>query len=117
MSPAPAWELSYPPTTTQQPPREDDEDAKSPYDDLIDQYATPFRQNSQHKAYTVDPSAFGAADRKATSEAAAKDLEGASSQGHDWAYPPATAKEEKGKAKALTWAAVCSRSSDHTTHV
>lgn len=103
MSHAPTWEPAYPPTS-QQPSHEDfDEDTKAPYDDLIDQYATPFRQNSNHKSYKVDPSAF---DHKTTSDGSGKDLENASSNGHDWAYPPSAPSEEKGKAKALTWSAV-----------
>ena len=101
MSPAPNWEPAYPPSTQQPVHHEDsDEDTKAPYDDLIDQYATPFRQNPTHKAYTVDPSAF---DHKNDS---GKDVESASSQGHDWAYPPATSAEEKGKGKAWTWSSV-----------
>lgn len=109
MSLAQAWEHPYPSTAQQSQHHEDDEDTKAPYDDLIDQYALPYRQNSQHKAYTVDPSAFNAADRshKSASEDRGKDLEEASSQGHDWAYPPTLSLEEKGqskgKGKALTW--------------
>ena len=105
MSHAPAWEPSYPPTV--QDSHHDghsDEDVKAPYDDLIDQYATPFRQNSRHKVHKVDPLAF---DQK--TDPSGKDLEEASSNGHDWAYPPPTATtttEEKGKGKALTWSAV-----------
>lgn len=100
MSHAPAWEPSYPPTTQQlHHDFDSDEDHKAPYDDLIDQYATPFRQNSQHKIHKVDALAF---DQKTDT----KDLEGASSNGHDWAYPPATTTEEKGKRKVLTWSSV-----------
>ena len=106
MSPAPAWELSYPPTT-QQSHKHEDEDSKSPYDDLIDQYAVPFGQNPKHKSFKVDTSAFNAADRPhKSSEDTGMDMEGASSQGHDWAYPPTTPTEEKGKSKALTWSSV-----------
>jgi hypothetical protein len=103
MSPAPAWESSYPSTTQQSSRIDEDEDSKVPFDDLIDQYATPFSQNSVHKAYKVDPSAF---DRKTTFDDSGKDLESASSHGHDWAYPPTTATEEKGKRKAWTWSSV-----------
>lgn len=107
MSPAPAWELTYPPTTQQPHHHEDDEDTKSPYDDLIDQYAVPFSQNAKHKSFKVDSLAFDAADRThKTSEDTGKDLEGASSQGHDWAYPPTTPTEEKGKGKPWTWSSV-----------
>ena len=102
MSHAPAWESSYPPTTQQRHHDIDsDEDHKVPYDDLIDQYATPFSQNSQHKVHKVDPLAF---DQKTNTSG--KDLEGASSNGHDWAYPPTATTEEKGKRKALTWSSV-----------
>ena len=110
MSPAPAWELSYPPTTQQAHQHEYDEDTKAPFDDLIDQYALPYSQNSQHKSYTMDPAVFGAGDRthNSTGERRGKDLEEASSQGHDWAYPPTAALEEKSKSgkKALTWSTV-----------
>lgn len=102
MSHAPAWEPSYP--STQHPHHDDDsdEDVKAPYDDLIDQYATPFSQNSQHKVHKVEPLAF---DQK--TNATGKDLEGASSDGHDWAYPPAPTANEKGQRKPLTWSTVC----------
>ena len=98
MSHAP-WEPSYPPNHPQ--PHHDadsDEDAKAPYDDLIDQYATPFQQNARHKVHKVEPLAF---DQK--TDGSGKDLEGVSSNGHDWAYPPTASSEEKGKGKAWTW--------------
>lgn len=106
--PAP-WELSHPPQHSSHQD-EDDEDVKAPYDDLIDQYATPYRQGATHKAYAVDPSAFdqskGAAPTYAlsqktthTSETHGKDLEGSTTHLNDWAYPPSAGKEEKGKGK------------------
>jgi len=95
------WGLSHP-QQSPQPPPDDDEDFKAPYDDLIDQYATPFQKNSQHMEYNVHPSAFdqsnGAAlSQKAThtSDVTGKDLEGSTVHGHDWAYPPTTSKEAK----------------------
>ncbi|CAL1696480.1 unnamed protein product [Somion occarium] len=90
---------------TPRSPHFDDEDTKVPYDDLIDQYATPYRQNSQHKAYTVNPSAFNASGavpsypltHKKTnlSDATSKDLEGGTSEGLDWGYPPSPPKKDK----------------------
>ncbi|GJE87787.1 hypothetical protein PsYK624_038700 [Phanerochaete sordida] len=102
MSHAPTWEPSYPSSNPR--PHHDgysDEDAKAPYDDLIDQYATPFHQTAQHKVHKVEPLTF---DQK--TDGSGKDLEGASSNGHDWAYPPTTTTEEKGKGKALTWSSL-----------
>lgn len=114
------WDLTPPPPQT--PHRDsEDEDAKAPYDDLIDQYATPFRQNPSHKAVTVDPSAFDqskgalayALSKKSThtSDTHGKDLEGSSAAGHDWAYPPASAKEEKEESgqETTTWVAAVRR--------
>ena len=106
--PAQPWEIPY--NSAQHPPHpEDDEDTKAPYDDLIDQYATPFRQTAQHKVHKVEPLTF---DQK--TDGSGKDLEGASSTGHDWAYPPATTTEEKGKGKALTWSSVRVDASCHS---
>ncbi|KAI0082250.1 hypothetical protein K474DRAFT_1681566 [Panus rudis PR-1116 ss-1] len=102
---SPAYPASHP-----QPPHFDDEDTKAPYDDLIDQYATPFRQNPQHKAYSIDPSALSASDRSAQptsyplthkktnmSDATSKDLEAGTTEGVDWGYPPPLPKVEKDK--------------------
>ncbi|KAI0690668.1 hypothetical protein BC835DRAFT_1280513 [Cytidiella melzeri] len=96
------WELTHPHQSAH-PPLQDDEDIKAPYDDLIDQYAVPFGKNSQHKAYTVDSSAFdgGATsyslDHKPThmNDPIGKDLEGSTAHGHDWEYPPTSQKEER----------------------
>ncbi|EKM48642.1 uncharacterized protein PHACADRAFT_266237 [Phanerochaete carnosa HHB-10118-sp] len=98
MSHAPTWEPSYPSTQHSHHDDDSDEDVKVPYDDLIDQYATPFSQNERHKVHKVEPLAF---DQK--TDATGKDLEGASSDGHDWAYPPASTAKEKEQRKPLTW--------------
>ena len=105
------WDLADPPKQSAHLDY-DDEDVKAPYDDLIDQYATPFRQNATHKAYSVDPSAFDqskgasayALSQKTTHtiDAHGKDFEGSSTPDHDWAYPPTAAKEESASAKG-TW--------------
>ena len=101
MSPPPT-DRAYPDYPDYPPPvhphNAHDDDAKAPYDDLIDQYATPFQQNARHKVHKVEPLAF---DQK--TDGSGKDLEGASSNGHDWAYPPTASSEEKGKGKAWTW--------------
>ena len=92
---------AYP--SSHQPPHFDDEDVKTPYDDLIDQYAQPFRQNAQHKSYTLDNDLKGAPlSHKKTnlSDATSKELDAGTSEGSDWGYPPGppkTDKEEKGK--------------------
>lgn len=81
---------------------------KAPYDDLIDQYAIPYRQNSSHKSYSVEPSAFKtdpngprtyplSQKTSLTSDVTGKDLGDASSDAHDWAYPPPASKEEVAK--------------------
>jgi hypothetical protein len=115
--PAP-WELNNNHQSMRPPLEEDDEDFKAPYDDLIDQYATPFSKTSQHKAYNVDPSAFdkGASryslDHKPThmTDSTGKDLEGSTAHGHDdWEYPPPKARENKQekKEKRSCMAVVC----------
>lgn len=99
------WELTHPHQTSHH--IEDDEDIKVPYDDLVDQYATPYAMSAQHKAYNVDPSAFDthapsySLDHKPThmSEATGKDLEGSTAHGHDWEYPPAKPRPQKEKEK------------------
>lgn len=107
--PAP-WELTHP-QQSPLPPPEDDEDTKAPYDDLIDQYATPFSKNPQHQVYSVDAGAFdrGASryslDQK-SSHMNDKDLEGSTAHGHDWEYPPPKARQEKEVEKRNCLAAV-----------
>jgi len=99
----------------QQPPFEDDEDHKAPFDDLIDTYATPFRQNPQHKSFNINPSNLEATpsngyplthSKTNMSDATSKDLEG-STEGLDWNYPPNTPNvEQKEKEKQKqSWAA------------
>ncbi|KAI0803078.1 hypothetical protein BC629DRAFT_1284250 [Irpex lacteus] len=105
--PAP-WELTHP-QQSPLPPPEDDEDTKAPYDDLIDQYATPFTKNAKHSVYSVDASAF---DRGASSysldqkpsQISDKDLEGSTVHGHDWEYPPQKARPEE-KVEKRNWLA------------
>ncbi|KAJ3551218.1 hypothetical protein NM688_g4831 [Phlebia brevispora] len=93
------WNVSYPPASqSHHSEDESDEDAKAPYDDLIDQYAIPYRQNSRHKSYNVDAATFKTSNEPGDSrtwdgDAPGKDIEGASSDGHSWAYPPVAAKE------------------------
>jgi len=90
-------------TSQEQHSQEDDEDLKVPYDDLIDQYATPFQQNSQHKSFNVNPSNLQSTpsngyplthQKTNMSDATSKDLEG-SREGTDWNYPPQSAVAEK----------------------
>lgn len=87
------------------------EDTKAPYDDLIDQYATPYRQNSQHKSYSVNPVTFNPSEpslayssshKQTTSDVTSKDLEGSSSQAHDWGYPPPPLPVDKEKPNWLS---------------
>ena len=101
----------YPPSHPHEQPFTGIEDTKAPYDDLIDQYAIPFSQNPKHKSVTVDPSAFNSSERslpynpshkQATSDVTSKDLEGTSSQGHDWGYPPPSVPPPIEKEK-LNW--------------
>lgn len=115
-APQQPWDVAYPPE--QQSHRfdsEEDEDMKAPYDDLIDQYAIPYRQNSSHKSYSVEPSAFKtdpngprtyplSQKTSLTSDVTGKDLGDASSDAHDWAYPPPASKEEV--AKTSIWRTV-----------
>lgn len=95
-------------SNSQHPPHFDDEDVKTPYDDLIDQYAQPFRQNAQHKSFTLDSSLNGAPlSHKKTnlSDATSKELDAGTSEGADWCYPPGPAKGEK-KEKGNWWSEV-----------
>ncbi|PSR71279.1 hypothetical protein PHLCEN_2v12793 [Hermanssonia centrifuga] len=100
------WDLSYPPAPSSE--QHGEEDLKAPYDDLIDQYAIPYRQNPTHKAYAVDPSAFESDDLSQkpsrTTEASDKDLEYASTDGHNWGYPPVAQKEKR--ERGHWWSAV-----------
>ncbi len=104
------WDLSYPPAPSSE--QHGEEDLKAPYDDLIDQYAIPYRQNPTHKAYAVDPSAFESDDLSQkpsrTTEASDKDLEYASTDGHNWGYPPVAQKEKR--ERGHWWSAVRSDS-------
>ncbi|OCH96575.1 hypothetical protein OBBRIDRAFT_743369 [Obba rivulosa] len=110
--------ISYPASNrpAQRAPLDDDDDyIKAPYDDLIDQYATPY------KAYSVDAASFNAAQGRhgrapsipltqkqsfsIDTHATDKDIDGVDDQGLDWGYPPSTpSKEEKPKRKF--WATI-----------
>ena len=105
------WGPYYPSPHPQHRLDLEDEDAKASYDDLIDQYAIPYHQNSNHKPFNVDSSAFRTADRSNTAvgyplsqkntgtmESDNKDFEGSTVDGHTWAYPPPPIKEETPKA-------------------
>ena len=96
---------SYPahPPPAHQPQLDDDDDVKAPYDDLIDQYATPYRSNSKHKTFNLAGQTNGAPTYPLThkktnnSDASTKDLEGSTSEGADWGYPPGPPKVEEKK--------------------
>ncbi|KAK7694378.1 hypothetical protein QCA50_001564 [Cerrena zonata] len=109
--------MSYATTYPQPPPAAyphsqpqqhyDDEDVKTPYDDLIDQYAQPFRQTSQHQAYNIDSLNGPPLSHKKTnlSDATSKELEAGTSEGADWCYPPGSSKTDK-KEKGSFWSEI-----------
>ena len=90
-----------------------DDDVKAPYDDLIDQYGSPYGAQP-HKTFAVDPSALSSHARQPSytvsnqSHETSKDLKSAYSQDPpDWEYPPPLAKEEKLIVeKKTTWSKV-----------
>ncbi|TCD70065.1 hypothetical protein EIP91_005046 [Steccherinum ochraceum] len=94
MSNHPSPNYPAPPPSAYQP-QFDDEDVKAPYDDLIDQYATPYRSNSQHKTFDLAAGRNSSAPgypltHKQTnnSDVTGKDIEGSTAEGTDWGYPP-----------------------------
>ncbi|KAI0374406.1 hypothetical protein BV20DRAFT_936044 [Pilatotrama ljubarskyi] len=108
---------SYPPQYPAQPPlAHRDNDTKAPYDDLIDQYATPYGTQA-HKTYAVDPASLNLADsrhgrapsyplpKQSYSSDVTKDtktLEGHGPDPPDWEYPPTLAKGDA-KEKETSW--------------
>ncbi|KAI0786041.1 hypothetical protein C8Q75DRAFT_827655 [Abortiporus biennis] len=83
-----------------------DDDIKSPYDDLIDQYATPFGTTPNHQAFTVNPEAFSSTNasqyplthkKPNPSDVSSKELGGATTEGNDWGYPPGPPQVDKEK--------------------
>lgn len=99
-----------------------DDDVKAPYDDLIDQYGSPYGAQP-HKTFAVDPSALSSHARQPSytvsnqSHETSKDLKSAYSQDPpDWEYPPPLAKEEKlSVEKKTAWSKV--RLSSHVAIV
>lgn len=101
----------YPTQPSSARPPLDDEDVKVPYDDLIDQYATPYRANSQHKTFNLSGPTNAAPTYPLThkqtnlSDASGKDIEGSTVEGTDWGYPPGPPQKEE-KEKHSYWASV-----------
>lgn len=56
---------SYPPR--QEPVQFKEEEYKASYDDLIDQYASPFARNSQHATFTLEDPSKPSAHRRGAS--------------------------------------------------
>ncbi|KAL1952201.1 hypothetical protein VTO73DRAFT_1350 [Trametes versicolor] len=110
MSAAPSYPAQYP---AQPPLAYRDNDTKAPYDDLIDQYATPYGTPTP-KTYAVDPSALTLTDsrpsyalpKQSYSSEFTKDsksLEDHGPEPPDWEYPPLTKGEKKEKEKDKSW--------------
>ncbi|KAH8100528.1 hypothetical protein BXZ70DRAFT_1022471 [Cristinia sonorae] len=82
-----------------QQPHIPDEDAKAPYDDLIDQYAAPYTSNAQHKTFNLAhgrTTSFPLTHKPTNpSDVSTKDIEGSTTEGHDWGYPPGPPAAEK----------------------
>ncbi|OBZ79017.1 hypothetical protein A0H81_00538 [Grifola frondosa] len=108
----PISQYPYPSATPQQGPHsEEDEEIKAPYDDLIDQYATPYG-HSAHKTYAVDPTSLNLAEgrhgrspsfplsqkQSYSTDVAVKDakhIDDFEMDRPELGYPPTTLKEEK----------------------
>ena len=104
---------SYPQYPAPVHPSRDDE-TKAPYDDLIDQYASPYG-NQAHKTFAVDPASFSGHARQPSyplskhSYETSKDLKSLDSHAQDppdWGYPPPLSKETKKDEKESTWSKV-----------
>ncbi|KAI0824105.1 hypothetical protein BC628DRAFT_1323383 [Trametes gibbosa] len=108
---------AYPPQYPAQPPlAHRDNDTKAPYDDLIDQYATPYTTTSP-RTYAVDPASLNLADsrheytpsypKQSYSSEVTKDFKSIEDHGPeppDWEYPPALTKGETKEAeKEKSW--------------
>ncbi|TFK90216.1 hypothetical protein K466DRAFT_485138 [Polyporus arcularius HHB13444] len=111
MSPRPQ-DTSFPqyPAPVLPHPTRDDE-AKAPYDDLIDQYASPYG-NQAHRTYAVDPASLAGHARQPSyplskhSYTTSKDFKSLDSHGQDtpdWEYPPPLSKEDKKDEKETSW--------------
>ncbi|KAI0768519.1 hypothetical protein BD413DRAFT_479103 [Trametes elegans] len=105
----------YPPQYPAQPPAAHRDD-KAPYDDLIDQYASPYASPAP-RAFAVDPASFNLPDsrhgrapsypipKQSYSSEFTKDtksLEGHGPEPPDWEYPPILPKETV-KEKNKSW--------------
>lgn len=112
------YSTPYPTNPSQQQLDLADDDVKAPYDDLIDQYATPYQRQSDYKAYSVNPLDASKAPharqpsyplsqkQSYNSEATGKDSIDGDRDGNDWEYPPPTLKQDKTKEKLNFWATV-----------
>ena len=105
------WDLADPPKQSAHLDY-DDEDVKAPYDDLIDQYSSPYG-SQPHRTFAVDPSAFsshGCQPSYTVSNQSheTKDFKSADPNPPDWEYPPPLAKEGKLSVEQKSvWAKVC----------
>ncbi len=102
----------YPAPVLPHPTRDDE--AKAPYDDLIDQYASPYG-NQAHRTYAVDPASLAGHARQPSyplskhSYTTSKDFKSLDSHGQDtpdWEYPPPLSKEDKKDEKETSWSKV-----------
>lgn len=104
------YSTPYPTNPSQQQLDLGDDDVKAPYDDLIDQYATPYQRQSDYKAYSLNPN-DASHTRQPSYPLSHKQSYAGQTTGKDsidgrtdWEYPPATVKQDKIKEKANFWA-------------
>ena len=102
----------YPAPVHPSSPRDDE--PKANYDELIDQYASPYG-NQPHKTYAVDPASLSGLGRQPShsmskhSYETSKDFKSLDMHAQDppdWEYPPPLAKEESTKEEKSKWARV-----------
>ncbi|EJF66490.1 hypothetical protein BD309DRAFT_127067 [Dichomitus squalens] len=88
-----------------------DDEIKAPYDDLIDQYATPYGTQA-NRTFAVDPASMSRHGRQPSvplskhSYETSKDFKSLDGHGRDppdWEYPPQLAKEETAEKEKKTW--------------
>ncbi|KAI0735417.1 hypothetical protein C8Q76DRAFT_774192 [Earliella scabrosa] len=100
----------YPAPVHPSSPRDDE--PKANYDELIDQYASPYG-NQPHKTYAVDPASLSGLGRQPShsmskhSYETSKDFKSLDMHAQDppdWEYPPPLAKEESSKEEKSKWA-------------